>query len=508
MEPVYDRVQNLESVWDVYGPGLWEILSSTFTPEAARDLWLALVLDACRLPSYALSPQRAKRTLVKLLIRRTRDALRRMGWNYSMRRAWRQSLTARLSARHEASSVPGALRAEARRLIPAGVVAADAQRHYRGPRWLTAAAAATLVLGVVCVGGVEIPRLHAATPASSPTSTGANLPAPLGNLPVQTVAQFRLSEPLSLSDVYAGAGAVYWVQHEATDHGVHVVVHDCPEVKGGTDLVWRDLVEVTWTPPTSTTAAPGAKPAWSADVSFIGISGAWLIAVVDWSSSAPAQDARTAVYGIHLPTGRAGLLAMWRVEPGQADAYHVAVGDGRIAVQPEIRDASGKQAPVGLPVQVYALQGSDPTTALHPQTTIPAPFGVMLDPVITSTGVVFQGMEGHEASGDGTNATWYIAPYSGSPAELTGPPLDGQPHWAVEAPGGKLWWAETTPAPGGGYQVLMGPLNPAGEGPSGPAYTLDGTVSAFRVEDGKLLWCQTTNGVSQLVVSTVQGGGT
>jgi hypothetical protein len=327
------------------------------------------------------------------------------------------------------------------------------------------------------------------------------------------VAQFRLADARDtvLNQVYAGDDGVYRVQWQVEPGAVTVRVDGCPYRKDGEALQWRAVALATFTPPGSSLLPGGitAGETWTANVENADVSGSWLVCCVEWSRNTKATAQRVAaVYGVHLPTGHAGLMTAWTVRPGHVDAYHVAIGAGKVAVQAEIRNQAGKQPPVGLPVQVYDLQGSDPATALHPSDTVPAPFGVMANPMVTGHGVVFQGIEGHSDPGDTVNATWYLAPFEGEASELLGPPQDGQPHWVVEAADGKLWWAETTPSDNGRFQVLMGPLVPMGQSPTVPAYTLDGTVEAFRADGRWVMWVQTDGQTQQLVVSEVQGGGT
>jgi hypothetical protein len=509
-----ERIQNLESLLEVYGPGLWEALRGlTEDDEEARKMFIAVLLAACRESEAALAPSAAKDRLAAIVLRQCRRLLARQGLGWRGRRQWVAVLRESLTERPDAV-LPAQLKAEALRLIPAGVAAADAHRRYAGPRWIMGLAGATAVAGAGIVAALGLHSVFQHEPEEEHhAAPAADLPAPLSNLPVQTVAQFRLKgdDNPPLDHLFPGPFGLYRLDWQSVHGGVSVTVTESPYTASGRDLQWRPVATANLLPPGHGNAASGLSmriSGWNVDQWSADISGSWLLMAVDWQSGVGVAAHRvTALYGVYLPTGKTGLMATWQVRPGQADAFHVAMGAGKVAVQPEIHDQSGKQPPVGLPIQVYDLKGTDPATALHPSDIIPAPFGVMANPTITNQGIVFQGIAGHPDPGDAVNATWYLAPYNGEATELLGPPLDGQPHWAVEAADGKLWWAETTPAANStGVQVLMAPLIPVGQSPSVPAWTLNGTVDTFRADGRWVMWVQVNGTTRQLVVAVVQGG--
>ncbi|MCL6443593.1 MAG: hypothetical protein K6T83_09085, partial [Alicyclobacillus sp.] len=201
------------------------------------------------------------------------------------------------------------------------------------------------------------------------------------------------------------------------------------------------------------------------------------------------------------------LVRTYTLTGSQPQVVAIAAGRGEVVVQRGLieRTPGGGSSIISLPIHVYALEGTEPISALHLVTSISAPFGVMNDPVITPDGIFFRGVLGAPIPARADNEIWESVDMHGVVSRWIGPPVDGQPHWIAYGSNGDPYWVETTPAPTGDgrVEVLMAALLKAGNTVRFPASTLNSPVQAFAVSGGHVVWKQDLAGVAQLVVEQV-----
>ncbi|SFU82300.1 hypothetical protein [Alicyclobacillus macrosporangiidus] len=473
---------------------------------ALRTVWLASVFSD---PSV----QRLERLLLlpaRVITRRWAAAQRQLAAEAAAR-GWPMPEDALEQVRwveaHVADlQVPEWLYHRTEQWIRATAAQIEAERHHRGPVVWTVGAGFLLVFGLgAAVYGAHRPEAAAVTappPVTRPSAPG--LPAPLEGLPVSENAQFRLPNDFRLDMLQRAALAsdgLYLPQLlQATDSWPAIRLQKAPYSGSGSELdkALADAGQIEMVPPLDDRGS-GQPVNWTIDDWSVHITGDWAVAIVTWKSAA-GPDVVTQLYGLYLPSGSSGLL----LSSGPAAAPPaVAVGGGRIVVQAAERPqgASG-----GAPIQVYTLSGEAPLRALVHAGQLNAPFGVMDKPAIVGGTLVFQGIRGQSDGPAPVTTAWYTLSWSGQLARYVGPPADGQPHWPVRGDAGDLWWCETTPDEDhrGQVHVWMGALTDAsGAQAQEPAGQLEASVPFFTASDQRVAWVQTTGGVTQLVVASV-----
>ena len=206
------------------------------------------------------------------------------------------------------------------------------------------------------------------------------------------------------------------------------------------------------------------------------------IVVAKWVPHGASGESVTQLYALYLPTGKASLVKTFD-NKSASDQTVVAVGAGKVVVQSAIDGAADQpqgQASLSLPVDVYTLSGHIPLQALGEPKHIPAPFGLMEDPVITGDRSYFRGSGTSPAGRE----------YQFNLVRLVLGRLIGPLRWssagrstalASGGASGALWWAETTPDDSHqtSMQVLMHPLTGTDAANQTPAQTLAQVVQFF-----------------------------
>lgn len=414
------------------------------------------------------------------------------------------------------------LRSKLHKRLMAEEARMDALQRRRGPQWTSYAVGLTAAAGIAAVtyGLVQAP-VHVVNPVQTTreTNLAAKFPPPLTNLPTTTEAQFEVpdtSAQPTLRHVAVTSSALYIPSMQFDKSGQRVIaIQRLPF--SATGETWTAAAQTTGSLPLSppvnvstsksTSNSTSTPSSWHVVSWQFNVSQSTAVAVVNWqaggSGSGPSV---TQIYGYNLQKHTGGLLKTLQPRPGEATAYVAAAGDGRVVVQPGISENTGNSTTmVGLPIQVYQLNHQAAAPALSSQTQVPGSFGFMESPTLIQEGLVFQGIQGQANNASAIDATWYMLNWDGTLNKVQGPPLDNQPHWAVQSTTGQLWWAETTPdvnGQSGAVQVVMGPLSAANQAAS-PSQTLSGPVTAFTVSGNYVVWEQTNDGFSQIVVSEV-----
>ncbi|MCL6453702.1 MAG: hypothetical protein K6T78_08800 [Alicyclobacillus sp.] len=468
-----------------------------------------------------------------------------------------------LLARVSGLDVPEELWVRIRKVVWATDRELEAGRRHRGPRWLVYAVVCTVLFGAVAVdiGARESPVAGAqmAVNRNTPPVLAGGLPDPLQNLPVVTQAQFSLSQmPPSdlLSHVAISDTAMYFPQlRQSVNTWPSIDVSSVQLGRTGQpfDAALATSGTIPLVPPIENGVTSGDN--WKiADWDF-DVSGDWAYASVTWGDGNSNRSV-VQVYGLYLPTGKSGLALS--VDVPQGGAAVAAMGRNRVVIQTGVRNstkavaapstsanaaaqgtsggpsgaagggdiaanrASSNAVPgapgggatasvqaklVGLPVNVYRVYGTQPLQSLVKSSQIGAPFGLMEDPTVFPDGVLFTGISGAASLPLEPNTEWYLLNWNGDLSKFTGPPDDGQQHWAVMGAANDLWWVETTPSPSAtrlqAWQVLMAPLaTQSGSTPA--ALSLDGSVAWFTAYQSHVAWIQSTGGRLELVVSAVQ----
>ncbi|KPV43666.1 RNA polymerase sigma factor [Alicyclobacillus ferrooxydans] len=456
--------------------------------------------------------------------------------------------------------VSEALYSRIRKIVAATIQEMKAERRHRGPRWLTYAAVltglASLLAVDVGVRGILPPRTAAPTAASvSGTLTG--LPSALAGLPVSTDAQFKLTslpEASSLDHVVLTGSGMYLPKlEESVDAWPSIQVRYLTYADKGQDFTTvtkAPVAAIDMVPPIvrSTGKGTGASADWKVVGWRFDVTGHWAVASVNWMSD---QSRATVgqLYLLYLPTGQSNLVKTFgsSTATGSAQIFVSAVGDGRVIIQRAVTNSltqppgestvhsgtsaksgtgnrngtggrsnggtssslSSGQSVVGLPVEVYQLSGTEPLHALGTPTQVPAPFGLMQDPSVFSSGIMFMGIAGQPSDANAPNTTWYLMSWNGDLTRFVGPPVDGQAHYALAGNTADFWWAETTPNQGVGttvytkWQVLMSPLT-GDTAAQSPALNLAQPVAWFGGYGNHVAWIQDTQKQLQLVVASVK----
>lgn len=394
----------------------------------------------------------------------------------------------------------------------------EAMAKHTGPKWTGFSFLLMALFGILAVAyGLNFPWFHQdKTNIEGKNNSGTvnALPVPYGNLPVSTLAQYRLAtnSPDFLQHIAIAQKqfmVASLVMHE--DSWPRIDFTSIPLNSTGMLLNTQHMKvthKLELIPPIEKTTVYTTKnsQSWSIRDWQVSTTGNWLIALVTWSKgdgNNPSQNV-IQIYGFNLDSGQYSLMKSLSSVGSQAYLYTVSVGDERMVVQSEIQTKGNSATVVNLPMTVYILSGEDPLHALKVEKELDASFGFMLDPVVFKEGIVFQGILG-QPSTNKNNADWYMLNWDGAVNKYIGPPLDGQPHWALQGTNGTLWWLETTPDPKvkGDLQVSMAPLS-AMDKSSEPSITLGGPVSYVTVVENDVLWIQNRDSVRQLVIAQVQ----
>ncbi|MDQ0188236.1 hypothetical protein JI721_14975 [Alicyclobacillus cycloheptanicus] len=543
------RWRTVEAAVAAYGPGLYTALSQLPNASAAVDeVWVDVfteVFRRARRYARAKSPQRYLVALAGERCQAHGIQLPDVDWGTTgiavsdLQRLFEPPAAA-LSGPDEAEANPqkpggGHTEAAGVPVIPPDVwvrlhkrllavdVLLDAQARRRGPAWTQFAVALTALVGIAAViyGVSASPSAGANVTAKTEDEKVASaFPPPLSNLPTATLAQFSVPGNAvrpSLDHAAVSSTALYLPSLQLSSSGQRTIsIVQLPFAKTG--HTWTQAASVIGniplvTPKNADGSSGKSSVSWSLRSWKFEVDNDWGVAIVTWNDAAAAgqsaQDTSGSLvqlYGFNLVTHHSGLLKTLVPRAGEATAYVAAAGDGRIIVQPGISESTGSTSTmVGLPVEVYTIQGNDPAKALKTQMEVTGSFGFMALPTVTKSGIAFQGIVGQSDDGSAINATWYVLDWDGTLNKVQGPPLDNQPHWVVEGSTGQLWWAETTPDVNqqpNSVQVVMGPLA-APDTTAASTETLSGPVSDFTVSGSDLVWIQTTSNVTQIVVSEV-----
>jgi hypothetical protein len=400
-------------------------------------------------------------------------------------------------------------RLRVRKLLKAAVVGEQALERQRGPGWTRYALVLTAVFGLFAVVAADYGDswLQPAHSAEDAGNKGRALPPVLDNLPVTTRAQFGLSQAdLSLSHAAASREALFLPRLQTTDaegtREIDVYGYRYRDSGRALDSAQNLFGRIRLRPPGERSTA---DLDWQVTDWTYAVSGEWGIATVRWQQRGAKDAAVLQIYALSLADGKSALVKTLPLGTEGIDDYTVTVGAGRVAVEGSLsaQMENDTGTPVGLPIQVYNLQGMDPAHALVLWKQISAPAGPLTQPVLTKDGLLSQAWP--DATTDDTS--WYFLSWNGQVLKLAGPPSDGQPHWAVRTADNRNWWVETTPDPkqaGGRLQVLMGSLDAKASDHQASTLALNGSVRAFQVSGDFLIWVQDTGKVPQLVVTEVK----
>ncbi|MFB5191063.1 hypothetical protein [Alicyclobacillus fastidiosus] len=410
--------------------------------------------------------------------------------------------------------VPGALIRRSAQLMRAHIARDEAMRHHRGPLGTKIGAVAVVIVGVAGVGyGLSdrwTNQLQERPAVSAKSSKTAN-PSPHigGDLPVSAVAMYQVSpsDNLDVTHLAVDSHAVYqgtlvlaadsWPRIDVSRHPFST-----SNQKFGASGSASYAMELV--PPLQANNQVSTS-SWQISEWQIEVMGNWIIGLVTWNDGRASDTDVEQIYALCTTNGKYSLVRTLAPEKGVENRFAVAVGDGKIIVQPGLDDGTGA-APLGLPIQIYTLRGTDPTRAWTELSQIPASFGLMESPVATGDGIVFQGIVGKADTSSDNVDTWYQLTWSGTLNRYDGPPVDGQMHWAVEGASGTPWWVETTPDASEnhrGYQVSMAQL--ANDKSASPTKNLQNSVLQLTVDGSDLIWIQAEEkGDETLVVAQVE----
>lgn len=418
--------------------------------------------------------------------------------------------------------VPPLLRARTSHLLHATAAQVEAEVRHRGPHWTKYGMGVMGTLAVAAMAyGLYRPSVKPLSEGSAPavvtTANNGHLPTSLQNLPVTVVGQFRLTHAdvsMSLDHASVNTSTLYLPELKSqpdTWPSIRVAGVSLAATGRTLDSVMNRVGQIDLVPPlvppsSAKTVLSVGTLAWTIKKWDFTVTGQWGIAVVTWASTQAAGDSLTQVYALYLPSEKSSLVKSLATKAGSANYYTVAVGDGKVVIQTGINSPTPGSPAVSLPLDVYTLNGTSPGHVLDMARQLPAPFGLMMEPVITGDTLVFQGIAGQPDPANAVSATWYTLGWNGQLTTYVGPPIDAQPHWAVKGNGGTLWWVETTPdMTNRNYvQVLMGQLVAPGSGQQVAAQSLSQSVRSLRVTGQYVMWLQATEDVPQLVVTQVQ----
>lgn len=543
-----ENKQAVESLMDAYGSFVLRLMYAfTEDHDAAQAFYMEVFLQAYRRIAHSKRLIGDKEWLLNLSLTLLRSALedpvellestqrqvadldrrslavRLLEWE-RMSKSDRLSKSEDLMTSQDLENVqvPLLLRARTSRLLHATTAQVDAEIRHRGPNWTKYGMGVMGTLAVIAIAyGIYRPSVKPLSEGNAraivTTDTASHLPATLQNLPVTVLGQFRLTKAdasLALDHVSVNTSTLYLPELKSQpDTWPSIGVNAVSLAATGrtldsviTKVGQIDLVPPLVPPSSVKNALSVGTLAWNIKKWDFTVTGEWGIAVVTWTSTQAETDSLTQVYALYLPSEKSSLVKSLATKAGTANYYTVSVGDGKVVIQTGIKSPTPGSPAVSLPLDVYTLNGTSPAHALDMARQVAAPFGLMMAPVVTGDTLVFQGIAGQPDPQNAVSATWYTFGWNGQLTTYVGPPIDGQPHWAVKGSGGTLWWVETTPdmTNRNDVQVLMGQLVAPGSGQQVAAQSLSQSVLGLRVTGQYVVWVQETADVPQLVVTQVQ----
>lgn len=545
-----ERRQAVESLMDAYGPLVLRLMYRwTGNTDAARAFYKEVFLQAYRKFIKSKRLIGGRDWTLMLCLRVVQLALNRpdrmLEWTIKyLQEVPREDLVQKLTEwkkfskeervkelEQEAGLPPDLLdpaaltqlRLKTSQLLYATVAQVEAEYQHNGPGWTKYGLFVMTVLALVSVtygvyGLYKSPNKTTTAVSSTVAGAGANaqLPKALQNLPVTVVSQFPTNSTdftaADINHMTIDKGTLYLpklVYSADTWPSLQITTAPLSDTGKNLESVLQksgqiDLVPPLVPPSSGKTGSSLGSLSWVVHSWDFYVTHNWGIAVVNWAGSEGQSTQVKQIYALYLPSGKAALVKSLTTKNVSANDYSVAVGSGKIVIQSGY--ISGNSAEVNLSLDVYTLAGNSPTHVMDSMQEIPAPFGVMLSPVITGDTIVFQGIAGQSDAANPLGATWYTLSWSGQLSSFTGPPVDGQPHWAVKGSEGNLWWVETTPdmTKKNYVELLMGQLVPPGNAQQVPAQSLSQSVHAVRVTGEYVLWLQSTDNTLQLVVTQAE----
>ncbi|GEO25869.1 hypothetical protein AAC03nite_16540 [Alicyclobacillus acidoterrestris] len=511
-----ERRQWVDKLLEEYAAVAWAYLvAECDTVEQAEDAFVyAFILANERLAEAHVEP--VEDWMMEILREAVREAPVDSDWREQLVDADGQVAEVKDAvAQGESLRVPQALIQRSVQMMRANIARDEAMRHHRGPLWTKVGAALAVVVGIAGVGyGVSdkwARHFQNRPPVSAQADATEKAVAHLGgDLPVSPVAVYQLdaSTHLDVNHLAVNKNSLYQgTLVLSADSWPRIEVSQQPFSTKGVTLGGN--VNATYTfelvPPLQ---ASGKKSddAWEISNWHIEVMGNWIVGVISWNDGGSSDTNVQQIYALSTKSGKYSLVDTLAPQHGVENRFEVAVGDGKIVVQPGLDD--GSSAPLGLPIQIYTLKGDDPTHAWTEDSQIPASFGLMQTPVVTQQGIIFQGIAGKAQTSSDNVDTWYELTWDGTMNHYDGPPVDGQVHWAVVGSSGTAWWVETTPDASDshqGYQVSMAQLSDDKSNGS-PTKSLAQPVLQLAVDNGNLIWLQqgTDKDEDTLVVAQVE----
>ncbi|WAH38921.1 hypothetical protein [Alicyclobacillus dauci] len=389
--------------------------------------------------------------------------------------------------------IPLHLNRRAQQMMRAQIAMQEALRHHKGPLWSKIGATVAVLVGIVGVGYGVSDRVYAHFHHTEPveaSSEQGNTGHVVGELSATPVGLYQLPSlsTVDLNHVSVGQNALFVSRlAQSVDSWPRIDSDEHPFATADKPLgTPSNSFSMELVPPMQRSAKQGAK-GWQISSWRVEPMDHWLIGIVSWTDGSKGHGVEQ-IYALNTDNGKYSLVQTLTPEAGVSNQFVVAVGDGRVIVQSGLDDGTGAP-PLGLPILVYALNGSDPLHAWTQSGQIPASFGLMQTPIATADGIVFQGIVGKDETSAANTATWYELSWNGQLSHLYGPPVDGQSHWAVRGSTGTLWWVETTPDASqnhSGLQVSMAELG--ANKPSTAAKNLDTSVDGFAVDGSYMMW--------------------
>lgn len=389
-----------------------------------------------------------------------------------------------------------------------------AERQHRSTEWMTIGTVVIVLSALAAIGYGMSERFGNRwwSPDSPPLqSRVVTLPAPLQNLPVNTLAQVASTraKDIDFTHLAVQGGFIYNPNLSYTGGrwpALSLAVYSLNDLNESLHWLPLKTYHLNLLPPINGQTSSTQTDVWTVSDWHLDVTGAYAILTMHWLQNKGSGRRITQLYGLNLPTGTFGLMRTLVPQESVATEYVTAVGDGRVVVQAGLNSQDGGGA-VGSPVEVYSLTGTDPSHALQQIAQLSGSFGLMESPTVTTSGILFQGMVGKQHVQMVGNEIWYRLGWSGDLEKLIGPPADGQPHYGIQGLSGGLWWLETTPtqdaATGKDYQVLMSPITNPLDKPVA-ALTLSGKVQFLVVTGRVLIWEQRALSTSQYVLAEVQ----
>lgn len=515
-EPKQARIERLESWLDQFGDELYSYVhQQTKNPVTTEEILLHVFISAyekTRITANLAAPLEWLRSQAIFEIELTTAEFRQDGSD--VLGADENKMPERVEG------LPPSTRIRIRKTLQATALMADVRQKLSAGRWMKIAVSLTLIVGLTAVVA-GLYRPNSAKPTVSSSVKDSTVPTPLQNLPVTTLGQYLLKGNLTsrdLSHFTVNGQTIYRTElHAATNGALSLEILRGSLTTDGWNLekAMKKYTAISITsPPSSSGYWPRAllEPGVNWHLSNWGFSivNGWGVITTAWSRNSATHDEAAQLYIVNLRTGKVTTSRSWAPEWHLANQYNIAMGQNRIVVESAVQGSSKVSGTnlTALPLQLFTVSKNSGGT-LQSIGQVDSSFGFGQDPTVYSGGVVFQSVESDTATAQPTDqldSTWYKVDYRGELTKLTGPPLDGQPHWTVYGTTGQLWWVETTPdsiQPNKDYQVVMAPLAPESSGQA-PADTLSGSVLSFSASGHYLLWVQNVLGIKELVVAEVQ----